>query len=367
MTGEAATALARLLKDRIRATGPLSVAEFMEAALGHPRYGYYTTRDPLGAGGDFVTAPEVSQMFGELIGLWCVDLWQRMESPDPFILAELGPGRGTLMADALRAGGMVPAFRRALRLHLVETSPVLRRLQAAALGPAQPSWHEDAGALPPGPMLLIANEFLDALPIRQFERSQEGWHERRIGLGEDGETLAFLRDPAPCAVPDRGRPPGDEPGAVRETCPAALDLAGALGRRLAREGGAALFIDYGYFPSACGDTLQALRRHRFDSVLAAPGSADLTAHVDFAAIAGAAREGGARVHGPVSQAGFLRALGIELRVARLVRGATPAQAEAVVKACNRLLDPAQMGSLFKVLAVTHPDLPVPAGFPPPTA
>jgi NADH dehydrogenase [ubiquinone] 1 alpha subcomplex assembly factor 7 len=392
----AAAPLLALLRQRIRADGPIAVAEYMADALGHPAHGYYMTRDPLGAAGDFVTSPEISQVFGELIGLWCVDLWQRLGAPDPFILAELGPGRGTLMADALRAAAAVPGFRRAARLHLVEVSPVLRARQALALDGAQPTWHQDARDLPPGPLLLVANEFLDALPIRQLERADDGWRERRIGLAADGETLVFVRDAVPVdegdiLIRDRHAGGGGLPaaaldphrrgddikrceddvatrttdiGAVREICPAALDLAGSLGRRLASDGGAALFIDYGYFPSACGDTLQALRRHRFAELLSAPGTADLTAHVDFAAVAEAAREGGARVFGPVPQGLFLRSLGIELRTGQLLRRATATQAEALVTGCNRLIDPDGMGSLFKALALTHPDLPAPAGFPP---
>lgn len=387
---DAPTPLQAIIAERIRAEGPITVAEYMAEALGHPQYGYYMTRDPLGAAGDFVTAPEISQVFGELIGLWCVDLWQRMGTPDPVILAELGPGRGTLMADALRAAAGVPRFRQAARLHLVETSPVLRGLQAKALAGAQPAWHQATDELPPGPLLLVANEFLDALPIRQWERGSEGWHERRVGLAEDGRTLVFLRDPAPAgghAISNPSRHPraggnpwsgmdprlrGDDVppedatvGAIREICPAALSLVESLAHRLAREGGAALFIDYGYFPAACGDTLQAVRRHAFADILAAPGTADLTAHVDFAAIAEAARAGGAGVFGPVPQGAFLRALGIELRTGRLLRSATPTQAEALHTGCKRLIDPAGMGSLFKVMAVTHPDLPVPAGFPAP--
>ncbi len=382
------TPLDGLIRDRIRKEGPLTVADFMAMALGHPEHGYYVTRDPFGAGGDFITAPEISQIFGELVGLWCVDLWQRMGEPDPFILAELGPGRGTLMADALRAAARLPAFGRALRLHLVETSPVLRARQAATLDAARPSWHDDISSLPPGPLLLVANEFLDALPIRQFEYTPDGWHERRVGLSEDGRTLVFVRDAAPAAVPPRrhfarpsregvkpsaGMAPrlcaddGDggavPPGAIREIRPAASSQARSIGERLVRDGGAALFIDYGYFPSAHGDTLQAMRRHRFESVLATPGAVDLTAHVDFAAVADAARASGAIVHGPVAQRDFLKSLGIELRIGRLMRDATPAQAEALLGGCNRLIDPDGMGSLFKAMALTAPDAPAPAGFP----
>jgi len=339
---------------RIEAEGALSLESYMAEALLHPRWGYYANRDPLGAGGDFITAPEVSQVFGELIGLWCADLWSRMGAPDPVILAELGPGRGTLMADALRAARVVPGFAAALRLHLVERGAALRAAQARTLAAFDPHWHDDLATLPPGPVLLIANEFLDALPIRQFVRGDDGWHERRVAAA-DGR-LGFALDPAPAdvALPDAA------PGSIAETRPAAEALARHLGARLAVGGGAALFIDYGHVARSCGDTLQAVRRHRPAAVLDAPGTADLTAHVDFAAFADASA--GARVWGPVTQGAFLLALGLEARTEALVANATPAKASALRSGSRRLADPAAMGRLFKVLALTHPDAPPPAGF-----
>lgn len=358
------TELADLIARRIRAAGPLTVAEFMAEALQHPRHGYYTGRDPLGAAGDFITAPEVSQVFGELIGLWCAEVWAQMGRPDPVLLVELGPGRGTLMADGLRALAVAPDFRRALRLHLVETSPALRALQARALAKAEPIWHERLEAVPAGPLLLVANEFLDALPIRQFERRSGGWHERRVGLAPGGNKFAFALDPAPspsaALIPPRLSTAPE--GSVAEVRPAALSLAGGLAERLASEEGAALFIDYGHGESACGDTLQAVRQHRYHPVLEAPGSADLTAHVDFEAFAGAARDAGARSCGPVTQGSFLRTLGIELRAQQLVANASPESGAAIRAGMRRLIDADQMGTLFKVLALTHPDLPTPAGF-----
>ncbi|HXP74973.1 MAG TPA: SAM-dependent methyltransferase [Stellaceae bacterium] len=359
------TGLGDLLVRQVRATGPLTIAEFMTEALQHPRLGYYATRDPLGATGDFITAPEVSQIFGELIGLWCADVWTRMGRPDPVLLVELGPGRGTLMADALRALAVAPDFRRALRVHLVETSPALRAIQARTLAPAAPAWHEDLNTVPAGPFLLVANEFLDALPIRQFERRGGRWHERRLGLAPDNSTLAFVLDPTPSAsaalLPQRLATAPD--GSVAEVCPAALGLAGDLGRRLAADRGAALFIDYGHAESACGDTLQAVRQHRYHPVLEAPGSADLTAHVDFEAFAGAARAAGARLCGPVTQGGFLRSLGIELRLQQLLANASPELRPTLQSGVHRLIDGHEMGTLFKVLALTDPTLPTPAGFP----
>lgn len=359
------TPLEEILARRIRATGPLTLAEFMAEALHHPGAGYYATRDPLGAAGDFVTAPEVSQVFGELLGLWCADAWMAMGGPDPVLLAELGPGRGTLMADALRALKVTPAFGRALRLHLIETSPVLRAAQAKTLADAAPTWHEGLDTLPDGPLLLLANEFLDALPIRQFERRATGWHERRVGLAQDGAGLAFALDPQPSAA--AGLIPRDVVGAplgsIAEARPAALGLGATLGARLARAPGYALFIDYGHAPSAPGDTLQAVRGHRRHPVLEAPGSADLTAHVDFAAFAAAAGAAGARAYGPVTQRDLLEALGIHVREQRLLARASPDQASAIRAGIRRLIDPAEMGTLFKVLALAHPALPQPVGFP----
>lgn len=358
-------ALQQLLARRIRATGPLSVADYMAEALFHPRHGYYATRDPLGARGDFITAPEVSQIFGELIGLWCADGWEKMGRPDPVILAELGPGRGTLMADALRALRVAPDFRRALRLHLVEASPVLRQAQAAALGAAEPHWHDSISGLPEGPLLLVANEFLDALPIRQFLRAADGWCERRVALAADGASLAFAVDPAPDIAAAALVPPAVReapPGSIAETRPGALSLAATLGARLKATGGFALFIDYGYHPSACGDTLQAVRRHRRHDVLADPGEADLTAHVDFAAFAGAATAAGARAWGPVPQGQFLSALGLAQRAATLLKAAAPDDIAAIESACRRLIAPDEMGTLFKALALADPSLPAPAGF-----
>ena len=355
-------ALADALARRIRDGGPLGLDSYMAAALGDPQHGYYAKGAPIGAAGDFITAPEISQVFGELIGLWCVAAWQALGAPDPVILAELGPGRGTLMADALRAQRVAPGFAAARRLHLVETGEALRARQAEALAAAHPQWHADVATLPPGPLLLIANEFLDALPIRQFERAADGWHERRVALAANG-AFVFALDPEPA---DAGFLPAAladaPPGAIFELRPAAEALARALATRLVRDGGAALFIDYGHERRACGDTFQAVRRHRRHDPLKAPGTADLTAHVDFAAFAAAARAGGARVWGPVPQGQFLTALGLDVRVAKLAARATPAQAATLASATRRLTAPQEMGTLFKAMALTPPEAPAPAGF-----
>jgi NADH dehydrogenase [ubiquinone] 1 alpha subcomplex assembly factor 7 len=357
------TPLAELLARRIAADGPLTIAAYMAEALGHPAHGYYITRDPLGATGDFTTAPEISQMFGEMIGAWCAERWQAMGRPDPVLLVELGPGRGTLMADALRVLERVPGLATALRLHLVETSPALRARQRAALGARPAHWHDRLDSVPDGPLLLVANEFFDALPIRQLVRTEAGWAERCVGLAPDGRGLAFVHDgaTAPLLVPPALR---DAPaGSVVELCPAGAAVAAAIGARLAAAGGAALIIDYGYAGPACGDTLQAVRAHRHADILAEPGLADLTAHVDFAALARAAEGAGCRGHGPVGQGDFLKALGIGLRAEQLRRLATPAQARDIEAALARLTGDDQMGRLFKVLALTDAGASVPAGFP----
>jgi NADH dehydrogenase [ubiquinone] 1 alpha subcomplex assembly factor 7 len=349
---------------RIRAEGPLSLAAFMAMALHDPVGGYYARRQPIGAGGDFVTAPEISQVFGELIGLWCAEMWRRLGHPDPVILAELGPGRGVLMSDLLRAAATVPGFRRTLRLYLVEASAVLRAEQQERLGSFGPTWVPGVADLPDGPLLLVANEFLDALPIRQFVRGAVHWSERLMAL-DDGDRFVFVDGPespgASLLVPREQRHSAAR-GAVAEICPAALALASTLGTRLAHQPGAALFIDYGYFPLATGPTLGAFQRHQPVSILDAPGTADLSAHVDFAAFAEAGRAGGAEIHGPVPQGSFLAELGAGLRLAALRVRATPAQRQALDSGVSRLLEPGEMGTLFKAIALVSPGLPAPPGF-----
>jgi NADH dehydrogenase [ubiquinone] 1 alpha subcomplex assembly factor 7 len=350
-------AIAHALRQRIAAQGHVSVAEFMELALG----GYYADRDPLGTQGDFITAPEVSQMFGEMIGLWCVDLWSRMGKPTPFVLAELGPGRGTLMADALRAARVAPDFLAAAEIHLVEINATLIAAQKAALQGFAPHWHKSFDSLPPGPMLLIANEFWDALPIHQFLMTDAGWKERVItAKGETGFAFAEA-DPGPQHALLRPEHAQADTGEIAEVSPAGLRLAAALGRRFARMQGAALIIDYGPMRSALGDSLQALSRHRHHDPLIEPGSADLTAHVDFGALAAAAREGGAAIHGPVTQSAFLQDLGIALRAETLKAKSDAAQCAEIDAALQRLIGDAGMGSLFKVLALTAANAPQPAG------
>ena len=355
--------LARLLARRIALQGPISIATYMAEALGHPQHGYYMRRNPFGRDGDFTTAPEISQMFGELIGLWCVEMWRLMDQPDPFRLVELGPGRGTLMADALRADAIRPEFRSAASVHLVETSPALRALQQRQLRDpdADIAWHDDLAQVPDGPVILIANEFFDALPIHQFERRPEGWRERTVSFADGGFALALNPQMTPHTVLIPEALAGSAPiGTVAEIRPAGSAVAAAIAERIAASGGAALIVDYGYCRHGPANTIQAVRDHKAHDFLADPGEADITAHVNFAALAEAARA--AAIHGPIPQGAFLKRLGIEVRATQLSRCATAAQARDIESACKRLIDPSEMGTLFKVLAIGHPDMATPPGF-----
>jgi NADH dehydrogenase [ubiquinone] 1 alpha subcomplex assembly factor 7 len=352
------TPLADLLARQIAATGPITLADFMVACLTHPAHGYYMARDPLGAAGDFTTAPEISQMFGEVVGLALAQAWIDQGRPAPFTLAELGPGRGTLMADALRATAIVPGFLAAARLWLVEASPALRTRQAATLARHAPRWADGADALPEAPLFLIANEFFDALPVRQFRRGPEGWHERMVTLDAQG-ALAFALGP-PGPVPDPP-PTAALPGTVIERRPAARPVMTALAGRIARHGGAALIVDYGAW-GGTGDTLQAVRGHAPADPLAEPGLADLTAHVDFAALARDARAAGAAVAPLTPQGVFLERLGIADRARALAHGLTGAARAAHVAAHRRLTHPDGMGMLFQVLGVVSPGAPTLPGF-----
>ena len=334
-------------------TGPISLAHFMAEANAH----YYTSRDPLGAAGDFITAPEISQMFGELIGLWLADMWIEAGRPEPVHYVELGPGRGTLARDALRAMaryGLHP------RIHFVETSTPLKALQLEAH--EQALWHADLSTLPDsGPLLLVANEFLDALPVRQLVRTPEGWRERMVALAAGGQGLVAIAGDRPmdAAVPETHRHAPE--GSLIETSPASATIVFEIAGRLATQGGAELLIDYGYSAPRLGSTLQAVRAHRKVDVFATPGEADLTAHVDFAALAAIVQARGVRWLGTVEQGRWLRALGIEARAAALAHHA-PAQAEAVHDACGRLIGEGQMGALFKVMGLAAPDWPAGTGF-----
>jgi NADH dehydrogenase [ubiquinone] 1 alpha subcomplex assembly factor 7 len=345
MSGE--TPLAAVLAARIARDGPLPLAEVMAAASA----AYYARGDGIGRSGDFVTAPEISQVFGELIGLWCAVAWERLGRPRPVLLVECGPGRGTLMADALRAAARSADFLAAAEVHLIERSAALRARQKAALAGHAVTWHDDLGTVPPGPLILVANEFLDALPIRQFEKTAAGWAERHVAA-EDGRLVFVSR---PCGAPPI-LPDAAPPGAVAETSPATEAFIDTLARRLVAGSGAALLIDYGYVGPALGETLQAVKAHAYHPVLADLGEADLTAHVDFGALARVARAAGAQVHGPEAQGTFLARLGIAVRTAQLARGKHAARAAEIAAATRRLTAPDGMGLLLKAMAVTSPSL-----------
>ncbi len=349
------------LRERIaRAGGSLGVADLFTA--GGPVDAYYARGAALGPAGDFVTAPEVSQMFGELVGLWLVDAWQRQGSPAPFTLADLGPGHGTLMRDLLRASRVAPAFRSGCRVHLVERSPALRDRQATLLAEAAPVHHADLASLPDGPLFVVANEFLDALPAHQLVRTVAGWCERCVVV-ERG-ALAWSTRPASAELVARAeaQAPGAPVGAIVEPAPVREALVAELGRRIARHGGAALLIDYGGDHPAPVDTLQAVRAHAPVDALAHLETADLTMAVAFAPLRRAAEAAGARAFGPLPQARVLRALGLELRAMRLAAGRSPETRREIFAAARRLTDPRAMGELFKMMGLVPDGVSPPAGF-----
>jgi len=352
------TDLKTRLTDRISRHGPMTLAEYMTECLLHPTLGYYTRRDPLGRAGDFITAPEISQMFGELIGLWLAQVWLDQGAPSEAILLELGPGRGTLMADTLRATRGVPGFPAAMRPHLVEASPHLRDVQRRTLSGHDPVFHDTLDTVPEAPVFAIANEFFDALPIRQFQRADGPlWHERVVGL--DGGVLSIgLAPRAPLAMLAH-RLDDTEPGMIVETCTPAEAIAGELGRRIADHGGAALIVDYGEEESI-GDTFQAVAGHKTVDPFAEPGMADLTAHVAFGPLACAARP--AKASATVPQGVFLEHLGITARAQALARHMQGPSLDQHVAAHRRLTHPEEMGHLFKVLALFPDGAAMPPGF-----
>jgi NADH dehydrogenase [ubiquinone] 1 alpha subcomplex assembly factor 7 len=334
------TKLEELIAAMIEAEGPMPLDRYMALCLGHPQFGYYMTRDPFGASGDFTTSPEISQVFGELIGVWLLNSWALLGSPKNFALVELGPGRGTLMSDILRAVKAVPEFAKAAEIHLVETSPVLRALQREKLGEVY--WHDTVEFLPPVPSFIIANEFFDALPIQQFENRAGRWFQHCIGFGEGKLKMGLV--PAP------HRSGGD---GLHEVSPVSQAIAEDLGVHIAKFGGVALVIDYGHLKSAAGDTLQALRKHEFVSVLNSPGETDITAHVDFEALAKAFISGGAELLPMLTQGQFLKSMGIEMRTDKLAAKLEGQVRDDFKTASHRLADAAQMGNLFKVMAVAQ--------------
>ncbi len=358
------TPLEERLVDLIRLKGPISVADYMADALGHPHDGYYMSRAPFGADGDFTTAPEISQIFGELIGLWLLENWRAMGSPKSFNLIELGPGRGVLMEDVLRAARLRAGFSDAACVWLLETSGRLRveqqkRLRASGV---KPLWADELADIPPAPSLVVANEFFDCLPVRQFERVARGWRERFVGL-DDKDRLTFTLGKTP-PPPDYKLPADSEsePGDVFEINFAARDFLSELVTDLTEKGGAALILDYGHLASGLGDTLQAVRAHNFWPPLSTPGEADLTAHVNFADLADAAVDAGAVVYGPTAQGRFLDRLGLALRTEMLCKDKDEDEQASIRAGSRRLSAPDQMGEIFKVMCVASPDLPAPPGF-----
>jgi len=352
-------ALGRRIVALIAAQGPISIAEYMTIALHDREAGYYATRDPLGAAGDFITAPEISQMFGELLGLWLAQVWQDQGKPQNPRLVELGPGRGTLMADALRVLKLVPEFRASLEVVLVETSPILRRVQAETLRDcgAQLRWTEGFGSsLTDRPLFLVANEFFDTLPIRQWVKTERGWCERMVTVDRNG-ALTFALAPLPESFVPATRD-GLPPGGVYETSASGEAIVEQIAHVIAQRGGGAIIVDYGYDSPGFGETLQAVASHQFADVLADPGTSDLSAHVDFHALSNAAIRSGASVCGPVGQGEFLVSLGIAERAERLSRDNRRNMTEEL----DRLTKPDQMGSLFKALAIVPKNAPAPPGF-----
>jgi NADH dehydrogenase [ubiquinone] 1 alpha subcomplex assembly factor 7 len=343
----------------------------MALASNHPDLGYYQTQEPFGAEGDFITAPEISQVFGELLGLWLATAWHEAGQPKPFRLVELGPGRGQLMADLVRATAKVPAFLDAADIHLVESSEKLRAVQRKALPHLDLHWHDRLDNVLEGPLFLIGNEFLDALPVHQLIKTETGWAERLVSINDNGE-LIYLSDsasPATSALVNLVAGSDDaKTGDVAEVSPARNTLAGKLGERLAKDGGVALLIDYGALAERpTGDTLQAVFKHQPVDPLSMPGIADITTQVDFRSIAMAARAGGASIYGPVPQGTFLRTLGIEPRTAALLKNADDQQRHHLRSALFRLTDASAMGEVFKVLVLASSDDPPPPGFAPPDA
>jgi len=357
------TPLARRLIARISVGVPITAHDYMDACLNDPVHGYYQAEQPIGRDGDFITAPEISQVFGELLGLWAASVWQSMGAPEQIALIELGPGRGTLAADALRAAQALPEFRQALRLHLVETSPTLRTQQARMLEGGQPQWHDTLAAAPDGPAIILANEFLDALPVRQIVFRSGLWLERCVGHDAARGFYFTEGGAADLSAAQRDLLPSDPAeGDIAELRPQAELLMAEIARRGKADPQAALFIDYGHAEAPQGDTLQAVSGHRYAGLFDAPGAHDVTAHVDFRALARHAEAASLAAHGPMPQGQFLLQLGLESRCQTLLRAATPEQQDNLMSGVRRLVDPAQMGALFKVMAVTsRPGTPPPFG------
>lgn len=358
-----ATPLEERLIALIQSRGPISIADYMADALFHPHDGYYTSQAPIGAKGDFTTAPEISQIFGELIGLWMVQSWTEMGAPKSFNLVELGPGRGVLMQDMLRAAKLRPEFLDAAQIFLVETSGRLRHEQQRRLRDADiaPRWADRFSDLPAAPTLLVANEFFDCLPIRQFVRTESGWRERLVGV-ENGALAFTLAATPPLPAIKLPEKEAASPGDIFEINEGAEALTEEIARALAANGGRALIVDYGHLNAGFGDTLQSVRRHAYWPVLASPGKADITAHVNFERLVAAAFAAGAAAFGPTSQGAFLERLGVAARLERLAAGKSAEEAAELFAGAHRIASPTRMGELFKAVCLSAPGLPEPPGF-----
>ena len=350
--------LLAIIKEHIIETGPLSVSDYMELCLAHPEHGYYMKHNPFGREGDFITSPDISQIFGEMMGLWAADIWMQLQDMPRYHgaqwqLVEMGPGRGTLMKDALRATASVAGLHDALSVQMIETSPRLANEQYHMLKGSHPriQWIDRIEQLPKQPILLIANELFDALPIKQFVQTETGLVERKVGWNAAENKLEFVTQAAGLSLAKNDSESNLPIGAIIESCPAARAVMGALSDHIKQYGGAAIIIDYGYIGPAQSDTLQAMKAHAFAGVLDDPGSADLTAHVSFKALAEVAQGKGLRTFGPATQGEFLTRIGAELRAQMLLKSANSEQSAQIISGLQRLISPEQMGMLFKVMAV----------------
>lgn len=358
------TPLEQIIREIIATEGPMPIDRYFGLVLGHPQHGYYMAQQPFGLEGDFITAPEASQMFGELIGVWFAAIYQSMGSPKAINLVEVGPGQGVLMADMLRAAKVMPGFREAVRVHFVETSLRLRAIQKEAVAKEgfNASWHNHFAQVPEGAMLLAGNEFFDAIPIKQFEKREGYWHERCVGLNGSGK-LGFVLSPErtpPALIPDWAH--GSEDQSIAEVAPVRNAIAMEMAERLAKSPGAAIFIDYGHAESGVVDTLQAMRAHKFADPFEDIGLCDLTSHVDFGELGRAMTRGGAKVLPVITQGAFLRAMGIDARAQQLLRHANEEQRDSIEYNLKRLVAEDQMGSLFKVMAAVPPEMAAPYPF-----
>ncbi len=359
------TPLELRLRHIIKTAGSISVARFMQIALSDPEYGYYQTRDPLGVRGDFITSPEISQIFGEIIGLWCVVTWQNAGRPRNIILVELGPGRGTLMSDILETTKKVSQeFINALKVHLIETSPALKKLQKAVLRDYEITWHNDIETIPSEPALIIANEFFDALPTEQYVMTKDGWYQRHITVDQEYDKLSFINVP----ITKEESPifphqiSNAKIGSIFERNDISEGIMKSIAERTRDNGIASLIIDYGHTQTQLGGTLQAVKSHNYHNPLTDMGEIDLTSHVDFEALAATSESLGTRVHGPITQRDFFRTLGIQQRTAILAAKAKGGQVSLLLEGSRRLIAKDGMGTLFKVMAITPKRGETPAGF-----